>query len=177
MEVNNYSRTALVIEGILCLILGILAIALPIGTSFAITLILGWILIIGGIIHLIRTFRDGVHASSFWIALVGSLLAIVIGVLMLVYPLRGMMFLALILGIYFFFEGITEIALAVQFRKITPSWGLLLFSGIIALILSFIIWYNWPITAFWIIGVLLGINLILLGISLIACAASRRALL
>jgi len=175
MDVKTHSRSMLVLEGILCIILGILAIALPLLTGYSLTIVLGWILIVGGIIHLYRTFR-GVKTNSFWLALMNALLAIVVGILLLIYPLHGLMFLTLILGIFFFFEGITEIALAIHFRSVSPNWGWLLFSGILALILAFIIWYNWPITALWVIGVLLGINLIFFGIGLLFAATRRKVI-
>jgi uncharacterized membrane protein HdeD (DUF308 family) len=161
------------IEGILLIALGILAVALPAFTTFSIVLLLGWILLIGGIVHLYRALRH-IKTSSFWLSLINSLVAIVIGILLLVYPLSGMVFLTLMLGIFFLFEGVTEIALAIHLKAVSANWGWLLASGILALILSLIIWSGWPKNSAWVVGLLVGINLFFFGFSLMLFAGNRR---
>lgn len=173
MESNHYCRTSYMIEGILLIALGILAVAVPAFTTFSLVILLGWILVIGGIVHLYRALTH-VKTSSFWLSLINSLVAIVIGILLLVYPLHGIEFLTLLLGIYFLFEGITEIALSIHLKAVSGNWGWLLFSGILAIILSAIIWSGWPRNSVWMVGLLVGINLFFFGLSLILFAGNRR---
>jgi uncharacterized membrane protein HdeD (DUF308 family) len=173
MDTSKHCRTWYVIEGILLILLGIAAIALPVISTLSLVLIIGWILLIGGVFHLYRTLRH-LNTGSFWIGLINALLGIVLGILLLVYPLHGVAFLTLILGIFFLFEGIVEIAFAVQVKSVSANWGWLLFSGIIAIILSFIIWSGWPQNSTWVISLLVGINLIFFGFSLTLFAASHR---
>jgi uncharacterized membrane protein HdeD (DUF308 family) len=78
--------------------------------------------------------------------------------------------LALLLGIWFLVHGILEINFSIQVRHHSRNWGLMLISGVVSIILSIIIWTGWPATALWIIGLLLGINLIFFGVSLFALA-------
>jgi len=166
MDNTSHARKHYVLEGIVLIILGILAIWLPVFTTLSLTLLLGWILLIGGAIQLYRTFK-GIKNSYFWVSLINCLLAIVIGVLLLVYPLHGMMFLTLLLGIFFLFQGITQIAMGVHIKHISSNWGFLVASGIISIILSILIWIKWPSISNWFIGLLVGINLLLFGISLL----------
>lgn len=172
-EQQCHCRASYTVEGIVLIILGILAIALPKVMTFALVMILGWILVIRGIFHLYRALRN-FRAETFWLSLINSLLALAIGILLLIYPLHGILFLTLMLGIFFLFEGIIEIGLAIRLKSLSANWGWLLCSGILALILSAIIWSGWPKNSVWILSILLGINLIFYGFSLIFFASSRR---
>lgn len=166
MDSTQHHRKHYVLEGIILIILGLLAISLPVFTTFSLTILIGSILLIGGVIQLYRTFR-GIKSPSFWFSLINCLLAILIGVLLLVYPLHGMMFLTLLLGIYFLIQGITQIAMGVHIKSISRHWGFLVVSGIVSILLSLLIWSKWPSISTWFIGLLVGINLLLFGVSLL----------
>lgn len=162
-------RKYFLIEGILFLILGILAIALPQITTLAIELFIGWILLIGGVVQFVRTVASR-GSSGYWPSLVGSIFTIVIGFLLIAYPLTGIITLTLLLTIFFFIDGISKIAFALRHREVA-RWGWLLVSGIISFLLAFIILSGWPLTATWVIGLLVGINMLFLGITLLALTA------
>lgn len=164
-----YNKSSLILEGIVFVILGIFAIALPTITTISITILVGILFLIAGLIQLIRVFQHQ-DSNTFWISLINAALAIVVGILILVYPLHGAMFLTLMLGIWFLFHGIIQIALSFQAKEVSENWWLLLFSGIVSVLLSLIIWSGWPATSLWIIGLLLGINLLFFGISLLTIA-------
>lgn len=159
-------RTAFIIESILLILLGILAIALPFYATLSVELILGWILLLGGLIQLyksIKSFKQPGGAISF----MGAIIYTVVGALMLFYPIAGIVSLTLILGIFFLLEGIAKIAFSFELKPAT-NWGWLLVSGIIALLMAGIILYGWPGTSLWVIGLLVGINMIFFGFSLLA---------
>ena len=106
-----------------------------------------------------------------WRRIVAYAAITVVGVLLVANPLRGILALTLLLAIFFLLEGIAEIAMALKFRGI-PTWGLLLFSGLVTLVLAAIIFLGWPSTAAWVIGLLVGINMIFFGFSLVSIAAA-----
>ncbi len=165
----NLSKPVLITEGILLIIIGFLAIYLPTLTTISIITLIGILSIIAGAVQLVRALQN-TKTNYFWTALISAVLAIIIGILLLSYPLHGAMVLALLLGIWFLFHGILEIHFALQVRDHSHNWGILLFSGIISIVLAIIIWSGWPLNALWIVGLLLGINLIFFGISLFALA-------
>lgn len=160
------TRGVLIFEGILFILLGILAIALPVASSLALELFIGWFLIIGGIFQLYRAFKTR-HRNGFWIALLSAVLNIGLGSLLIAYPIAGMISLTLLLIFYFLFQGIVQIMLAFQWRSASLHWGWILASGLLSLAMAILIWIGWPGTAFWILGLLLGINMLFFGNSLL----------
>ena len=89
-------------------------------------------------------------------------------------PLAGVLTLTMVLIAFFILEGITAIVIAVQHRDHLRSWGRILFSGIIDLLLAYLIWAGWPSSAGWAIGLLVGINMIFFGLSLVMTALAAR---
>jgi len=162
------------VEGIILLLLGLAAIVLPPIATFAVEILIGWLLLISGIVGLITTFRMR-HAPGFWWALVSALLGIAAGVVLLRYPLSGMLSLTLILTVFFVIEGVASILYALEHkRELTGRWGWMLVSGIVDLILASIIFLGLPGTAAWAIGLLVGINMVFGGSALIAMALGAR---
>jgi uncharacterized membrane protein HdeD (DUF308 family) len=161
-------------EGIILLLLGLAAIVLPPIATFAVEILIGWLLLISGIVGLITTFRMR-HAPGFWWALVSAILGIAAGVVLLRYPLSGMLSLTLILTVFFVIEGVASILYALEHkRELTGRWGWMLVSGIVDLILASIIFLGLPGTAAWAIGLLVGINMVFGGSALIAMALGAR---
>lgn len=162
-------RNLLLIEGILLALLGIFAVALPGIATLSAELFIGWLLIFSGAIQLYHGFQDR-KARGFISAVIIGLLAVVFGILLILFPMAGILSLTILLTIFFVAEGIAKIIFSLQLRP-ARQWGWMLFNGIVALILAFIIWSGWPGTAFWVLGLLVGINLIFFGLSLIFLAS------
>lgn len=171
LEAIKKNRKLVIFEAIVFILLGIFAIALPNIFTLGIELLVGWILLIGGVIQTVRSFKA--KGKGFWLSLLTGLLAIIIGVLLLFFPLRGILTLTLLLTIFFLFEGIAKITMAIQMRKQVAQWGWLLLSGILALAIAFIVWSAWPSSAFWVIGLLVGINMLFFGFSLLMLATNH----
>jgi uncharacterized membrane protein HdeD (DUF308 family) len=157
-------------EGIIFLILGILAVAAPFIFTIAFELMIGWLFVIGGIVLGYRAFTAKA-TPGFAFALVSSILYVIVGLLLLFYPLKGVLTLTFLLALFYFLEGVAQIVYA-TFIKEVANWGWLLVSGVLAILISFIIWSGWPSTAFWVLGLLVGINLIFYGVSRIFLATS-----
>jgi uncharacterized membrane protein HdeD (DUF308 family) len=162
------------IEGILLVILGLAAIVLPPIATIAFTIIIGWIFLVSGILGLITTFWAR-HAPGFWWSLISAIIAIAAGVVLLLWPISGTISLTLVLIAFFVIEGIASIMYAIEHRnQLTGRWGWMLVSGIIDLILAGIIFAGLPGTAFWALGLLVGINMVFGGAALIAMALAAR---
>jgi len=98
----------------------------------------------------------------------------VLGLILILRPLPGVLTLTMVLIIFFIVEGIVSILAAIQHRNHLRSWGWVLFSGIIDLLLAFLIWDGWPSSAEWAIGLLVGINMLFFGLSLVMTALAAR---
>lgn len=159
-------RTLLIVEGVIFTILGFLAVALPGISTLSVELFIGWLLVFAGAVQLFRTLKAGRQATGFVGTLLTSILYIIFGILLLVFPVQGILSLTFLLSLFFIVEGIAKIVLGFQLRPV-PRWGWFILNGILALIMAFIILVGWPGTAFWILGLLVGINMIFFGISLI----------
>jgi uncharacterized membrane protein HdeD (DUF308 family) len=164
-----------ILWGILLLICGLLAIAMPLASSIGLVLLLGWLILFSAIWHLIYAFQAGSVGGVLW-QIVLALLYGFVGIYMLFHPLLGVLSLTLVLGIFLLIEGIFEIILYFNIRK-TRNAGWVLLDGIITLILGGLIWFHWPSTSVWVVGTLVGISLIFSGISrLMLSLAVRRSL-
>jgi len=161
-------------EGIILVILGIAAIALPPIATLAFTIIIGWVFLISGVVGLFTTFWAR-HVPGFWWSLISAIIGIAAGVVLLLWPITGTLSLTLVLIAFFVVEGIVSIMYAIEHRnQLTGRWGWMLVSGIIDLILAGIIFAGLPGTAFWALGLLVGINMVFGGAALIAMALAAR---
>jgi len=161
-------------EGIVLVILGIAAIAVPLIATLAFTIIIGWIFLISGIVGFITTFWAR-GAPGFWWSLISAIIAIAAGVVLLLWPISGSISLTLVLIAFFVIEGIVSIMYAIDHRnQLTSQWVWMLVSGVIDLILAGIIFAGLPGTAFWALGLLVGINMVFGGAALIAMALAAR---
>ena len=162
------------VEGIVLLVLGALAIIIPPLASIAVTIVLGWLFLVSGVVGLVTTFWMR-GAPGFWWALISAVLGIVVGVMLLASPLRALVPLTILLVAFFIIEGLTSIMFALEHkRELSGRWGWMLVSGIVDLILAAVIFAGLPGTAAWAIGLLVGINMIFGGSALIAMALHAR---
>jgi uncharacterized membrane protein HdeD (DUF308 family) len=167
--------TLFLAEGIILVLLGALAIFLPLFATITITIILGWIFLVSGIIGLITTFGAR-KAPGFWWSLLSALIAIGVSLVLLVEPMAGALSLTLVLIVFFVVEGIASGMYALEHRReLSGRWEWMLISGIIDLILAGIIFAGFPGTAAWALGLLVGVNMILGGVALVAIAVHARS--
>ncbi len=163
-------------EGVVLLILGLAAIILPQVASVAVEILIGWLLLMSGIVGLWSSFATR-HAPGFGWSLLSALAGIVAGIILLVWPLSGVVTLTLVLSAFLCVEGVVSIFYALDHRReLSGRWGMLLFSGVVDLVLAALILAGLPASAGWAIGVLVGINLLMGGVALIAMASHARAL-
>jgi len=161
--------------GIGLLLLGALAVVVPWVATLATTLFIGWLLIIGGVVHAVHAFQNRRWAGFPW-AVVSSILYVIAGILVVANPIAGTLTLTLVMAFFFVIQGLIKVVRAIQLHGM-PRWGWLLFDGIITVALGALIWARWPSTAVWAIGLLLGIELLFGGFSMLMLGATlpRRA--
>jgi uncharacterized membrane protein HdeD (DUF308 family) len=162
------------IEGIILLVLGVLAIILPPIAGLAFTIFFGWLFLISGVAGLITTFWMR-RAPGFWWSLLSALLGIAVGVVLIASPVSGLLSLTLVLIAFFVIEGVASIMFALEHkRELSGRWAWMMASGIVDLILAGLILAGFPGTAAWAIGLLIGINMIFGGSALVAMALHAR---
>jgi uncharacterized membrane protein HdeD (DUF308 family) len=152
-------------EGIVLIILGISAILVPHFFTVAIVVSLGWILLFGGIFLIARALLF-FRMPGFGLWLFMGVLQLAIGYSFLAKPFEGILTLTLLMTLFFALEGMAKISFALMMRPLA-HWGLVLFSGLTALVLALVVWMGWPGTAEWLLGLLFGINMFFGGWSLV----------
>ena len=162
------------VEGVVLLVLGAIAVVLPPIATLAVTILFGWLFLVSGIVGLVTTFWMR-HAPGFWWSLLSAALGIIVGAMLLASPVTGALSLTLVLIAFFLIEGAVSIMFALDHRReLSGQWGWMLMSGIIDLVLAMMIFAGLPSTAAWAVGLLVGINMIFGGTALIAMALHAR---
>ena len=145
------------LQGGLMVLTGVVAFLFPVFSSVAVVLMLGWLLIISGVFQAISLI-GATNVPHFWLQLISVVLSVVIGILFLRNPGQGLLTLTLLLIVFFMVEGMAKVIFALTIRPF-PNWGWVLASGIIGVLLAIYLWSSLPITAAWLLGILVGIQL------------------
>jgi uncharacterized membrane protein HdeD (DUF308 family) len=165
---------AFLFEGILLAILGIAAMIVPPLASLAITIFLGWMFLISGIGGLFVTWWAR-NMPGFWWSLISAALAVLAGGVLLARPVQGVLTLTIVVGAYFLAEGVTSIMYALEHRKeLSGRWSWLLVAGLMDILIALVIIAGLPGSAEWALGLLVGINMLFGGATLIGVALAAR---
>jgi uncharacterized membrane protein HdeD (DUF308 family) len=165
---------AFLFEGILLVILGLAAMIVPPLASLAVTIFLGWMFLISGIAGLALTFWAR-QMPGFWWSLLSAALALVAGIVLLAQPVQGTLTLTIVVGAYFLAEGVATIMYALEHRReLSQRWSWMLIAGLMDLLIAAVIIAGLPGSALWAVGLLVGINLLFGGASLIGVALAAR---
>jgi uncharacterized membrane protein HdeD (DUF308 family) len=165
---------AYLFEGILLAVLGVAALIVPPLASLAIAIVLGWMFLIGGIGGLVATYLAR-STPGFWWSLISAALAVLAGLILLARPMQAVLTLTIVLGAYFLAEGVATIMYALEHRRdLSSRWSWLLISGLVDIAISFMVITGLPSSAEWAIGILVGINLLFGGATLIGMAMAAR---
>ena len=162
-------------QGIVMMVLGFLAVAVPFLATLAVEIFVGWLFLVAGLFRAVWVWRSRQTPGFAW-SLLTAVLAIALGLVLILRPLAGVLTLTMVLVAFFIIEGIASIVGAIEHRRHLRSWGWVLFSGIIDLLLAYLIWAGWPSSAAWAIGLLVGINMLFFGLSLVMTALAARVM-
>jgi len=158
--------------GILMLICGVLAIALPWASGIGVVIVVAWVLVLSAVGHLIFAFHTHGVGGVLWQLLL-ALIYGAAGVFMLLNPLAGLLTLTLMLSIFLLIEAALETALYFTIRGAVNA-GWILFDAIVTLLLAILIWSQWPSSSLWVLGTLIGVSLIFSGISRLMLSSAMR---
>ncbi len=164
-------------EGLVLTILGIGAIALPVLAGLTLTLVLGWLFIIAGAVGLVTLFGTmrGARAPGLVWAALSSVVALMVGAVLLWDPVRSLATLTFVLVAYFIADGILMIFLALAHRRgLAGKWEWMLVNGVVDLILAAVVIAGFPGTLVWALGLLVGIDMVFGGTGLISMALTAR---
>ena len=160
--------------GVLFIVLGVFAIAEPFAAGLGVTLLVGWLLVIGAVAHFIAAFKGG-GARHVILQLLVGIVYLIGGLYFLTHTIMGVGTLTLLLSGVILAEGVLEILAYFRLRNMhAASW--LLINGVVTLLLGGLIWFHWPSSSVWAIGTLVGVNLLMTGISRLMLGLAARKL-
>jgi uncharacterized membrane protein HdeD (DUF308 family) len=162
------------VQGVLLVILGMIAVALPQLAAIATSAFIGWLLFFSGIFRAVSLIQS-TRAPGYWSSLLLAVLTAILGFILAWYPLEGAVTLTMLLTAYFIVHGIVTWIFAFSIKGETGRWVLLLLSGLIDFLLAGLVIAKWPSTALWVLGLFVGVNMLLTGFALIFAALGARS--
>jgi uncharacterized membrane protein HdeD (DUF308 family) len=159
---------------VLFILLGIFAIAEPFAAGLGVTLLVGWLLVFGAVAHFFSAFKGG-GAKHVILQLLVGIVYLIGGLYFLTHTIMGVSTLTLLLSGVIVAEGVVEVVAYFRLKSAHgASW--LLINGVVTLLLGGLIWFHWPSSAVWAIGTLVGVNLLMTGISRLMLGLAARKL-
>ena len=160
--VRNAS-TVSILWGVLLIVFGVLAIGSPFLAAVAVNVVIAWLIVLAGVVHLVLAFRAHAAGGMIWKFLVG-VAYVCVGAYAIMHPVLGVASLTLLLVWLFLIEGVLDIVLFFKMPRMQrSSWVLV--DGIITLLLGLMIYAQWPSSSAWAIGTLVGISMIFSGVA------------
>jgi uncharacterized membrane protein HdeD (DUF308 family) len=153
--------------GIIAMCLGVFALGAVGLVTLTSVVVFGWVLMFGGVVQAIHAFRVRV-GEGFFLYLLSGILRFVVGILLVSRPLLGAASITLLLAAYFLVAGCVRIVYSLYSRF--QGWGWVLLNGVVTLVLGLLIVNEWPSSAFWVIGLFVGIDLLFDGWAMIGLA-------
>jgi uncharacterized membrane protein HdeD (DUF308 family) len=146
--------------GIILIVVGTVAVSMPLWATLTTALAFGILLLMGGIAQLIGAFWTREWSGFFLILLMG-VLYLVLGVMFLRHPGEALVAMTLLLTCGLMVSGLFRIIGSLIYRF--PHWGWTLVGGAINLLLGIYIYSQWPLDSFFVLGLFVGIDLIFTG--------------
>src|SRR5580658_2706257 len=172
VEAVRQSSTLSILWGVLLIIFGMVAICSPLLAAVAVNVAIAWLIALAGVVHVMLAFRAHGAGSMIWKLLVG-IAYFFFGAYLIMHPLLGVASLTLILASLFLIEGILNIILFFKMRSLGgSSWVLV--DGIITLLLGLMIYGQWPSSSAWAIGILVGVSMIISGVTRVMLSLAVR---
>ena len=163
-----------IVWSIVLIVIGILAIALPLASSVGVTIVIGWLVLFDGGVQFIHAFRSKGVGHIAWKLLI-AIVYLIAGFYLLYHPLLAVASLTFVLAVFFFAEGLVDIVAYFSTRKVGAS-GWMLLDGIVTLVLGGLIFMHWPFSSAWVIGTLVGISMLMTGTTRLMMGLALRKL-
>jgi uncharacterized membrane protein HdeD (DUF308 family) len=172
VEMVRNASTVSILWGALLIVLGMMAIGSPFLAAVAVNVVVAWLIVLAGVVHIVVAFRAHGAGSMIWKLLVG-IAYLAFGVYMIARPVAGVASLTLLVASLFLIEGILDIVLFVKMRPMQGSTWVLI-DGLVTLALGAMIYLQWPSSSLWAIGTLVGISLIFSGVARVMMSLAVR---
>ena len=172
LDLVRHASTWSIVWGVLLIIIGVLSISSPMLAALAVNVVIAWLIVLAGAVHVILAFHAHRAGSLIWKLLVG-IAYICFGAYLILHPVLGVASLTLLLASLFLVEGILNIVLFFRMRSLRGS-GWMLIDGIITLLLGLMIYLQWPSSSAWVIGTLVGISMIISGVTRVMLSLAVR---
>ncbi len=153
--------------GIMMVVLGTIAFLIIPAATLGTVLVLGWLLVVSGIIEAIHAFRVRRWGGAV-LHLIAGILGVLVGLLVVTHPVAGALAWTLLFASFFTAFGLLRLITAIRLKY--PNWGWAVFDGIVSLVLGILLWAEWPWSGLWFLGLAVGVSLILRGWSYIMLA-------
>jgi uncharacterized membrane protein HdeD (DUF308 family) len=161
-----------IFNGVLTALVGVFLIAYPLITAAITSILLGWLLIFVAVAQFVFALRS--HSiGKFFLEVLSSVLYLATGIGLAFFPLAGVIALTVLLGSLLLVAAVIEIATALQLRPI-EGWGWFLFDAAVTLFMGILILAGWPSSSLWAIGTLVGVSVLMNGISRVMIATKIR---
>ena len=155
-------RTLLyLIQGAALVVAGLLALIFPLISATGVLVLLGWLLVIAGLIQAFSLW-GATEVPYFWLDLIVVVLGIMVGWLLISRPEAGLEAITLLMLIFFLVGGLQRVIFALMIRPM-PDWWLILLGGLVAILAALILFSRLPEASTWLVGTLLGLQLIAIG--------------
>ncbi len=164
-SIVNKTEKFLLSDGIFLIIIGMLMIYLSQATTILFTFLLSVGMFFLGIYKIINAIITRNEISTAFITIIGGLLLASIGIYLILHPIFNTLVLTIGTAIYFLIESINSLSFAISSKGFKQIFWIGLFSGVFQLLLAIMIILGLPDIALWLIGMLLGINFVLAGIT------------
>jgi uncharacterized membrane protein HdeD (DUF308 family) len=172
VDVVRQASTLPIVWGVLLIVLGMAAVGSPFLAAVAVNVAIAWLIVLAGAVHVILAFRAHGAGSMIWKLLVG-VAYVCFGVYLILHPVLAVASLTLVLASLFLIEGVLDMVLFVKMRSMGgSSWVLL--DGIITLLLGAMIYMQWPSSSAWAIGTLVGVSMIISGVTRVMMSLAVR---
>ena len=148
-------------QGGVMVVAGVLALIFPAFMSIGLLSLLGWLLILSGIVQIV-SLVGATQVPYFWLQLVSIALEVLVGYLLVTNTEAGLVAVTFLMLVLFLVGGITRVVFALMIRPM-QDWLWMLASGLVAIACALVLFANLPQAATWLLGVLLGIELIAIG--------------
>ncbi len=172
VEIVRHASTWSIVWGVLLIVFGMLAVGSPFIAALAVNVVIAWLIVLAGAVHLIVAFHAHGTGSLIWKLLVG-LAYLFFGAYLIMHPVLGVASLTLVLASLFLIEGVLDIVLFFRMRSVQgSSWVLV--DGVITLLLGLMIYLRWPSSSVWAIGTLVGVSMIISGVTRVMLSLAVR---
>jgi uncharacterized membrane protein HdeD (DUF308 family) len=172
VDIARQASTLSIMWGVLLIVFGMVAVSSPFLAAVAVSVVVAWLIVLAGVVHLMLGFRAHGAGSMIWKVLVG-LAYLLFGAYLIMHPVLGVASLTLVLASLFLIEGILDIVLFFKMRPVGGSnWVLI--DGIVTLLLGLMIYMQWPSSSAWAIGILVGVSMIISGVTRVMMSLAVR---